>query len=186
MIKNLLFIAGVLLCLQTQAQNPSYRSYNYSGYLIGEHDGFQMLTIHGLEKGTCFLGIGAGLDTYIRESFPFFLSASKYLSPSAKGLYISLNGGSSYMFKSAIVNIRGAIGKSSVLRPFAEGGLGYRLGLKTLKPGQGLLFGAFYSYKGLREKFTFREACNNPPCGERYEYLDYKLSRWGIRLGLAL
>lgn len=188
MPKKILLLAGVFFfSLSAMAQKTVYRSYNYAGILEGESKvGYQVLTTHGLQLGSYFVGLGTGFDTYRKWSFPLFVSASKYLFPGKNNFFLNANAGTVFVSNHEADPLAGAV--SSQFRPglFGEMGLAYRLQLHTMKPGQGVLFGAYYSYKAFREKFTKPGNCNNPPCADEYEYLNYHLHRWAFKVGFVL
>ncbi|PZR28473.1 MAG: hypothetical protein DI535_06220 [Citrobacter freundii] len=187
MLKKITFIAALFISISGAAQKPVYRGNHYLGLLAGEDNGFQVTTVNGIETGGYFFGIGTGFDSYGKAAIPLFVSISKYLSASERNFFLSLNAGTSFAAKKGdLTMLFNARKVSSQPRPFGEAGLGYRFKTKGMKTGQGVLFGAYYSYKGMREKFTLPGNCNNPPCAERYEYLDYKFNRWAFKVGVAL
>ena len=182
----MMFIAVLFISMYSTAQKTVYRGNHYIGLLAGEDNGYQITSINGIEKGTYFFGLGTGFDSYRRDAVPLFLSISKYLFNSEKNFFLSLNAGTSFVTKHNLGALFNATGVSSQPRPFGEAGLGYRFLSKSMKAGQGILLSAYYSYKGIREKFAIPGNCNNPPCAEQYEYLDYQLHRWAFKLGVAL
>lgn len=186
MLRKLLLAALLINNWHCIAQKNTYRSYNYFALLAGEKHGQQLTTIHGLEKGSWFAGIGTGLDNYERLSLPVFASGSKYLFPSSNNLLFNINAGISFSPKKNVEILRNSVKASSLPRPFGEAGFVYRFPEKNMKPGQGILLGAYYSYKGMRLKQTIPGNCSNPPCADTYEYLNYELHRWAFKLGLAL
>lgn len=181
-----MFIAVLFISMHSTAQKAVYRGQHSLGLLVGEDNGYQAISINGIEKGTYFFGIGTGFDSYRKGAVPLFLSISKYLSATEKNFFLSLNAGTSFGTKRDIGALFNATSVRSQPRPFGEAGLSYRFQLQTMKAGQGILLGAYYSYKGLREKFAVPGNCNNPPCAEMYEYLDYRFHRWAFKLGVAL
>lgn len=188
MLKKTLFIAVLFISMTSVAQKPVYRSYNYGALLTGSssNDGFQVLTTHGIELGSYFVGLGAGMDSYRKFSYPLFLTGSKYLFPLKNNLFLNVNGGTSFVSNNETTMQWSSTPTSFVPRFFGEAGLGYRFDINSRKTGQGILFGAFYSYKAVREKFTLPGSCPNPPCADVYEYIDYKLNRWAFKMGFAL
>jgi len=187
MLKKLLLMAGVCFSLSAMAQKTVYRSYNYMGILEGESKtGYQVLTTHGLQLGSYFVGLGGGFDTYREWSFPVFVSASKSLFGGKNDLFLNANAGTAFMPKHTSTSWSGQI--SSGFRPglFGEMGLAYRLQLHTMKSGQGVLFGAYYSYKAYKEKVMQPIFCINPPCPNEYDYLNYYLHRWAFKVGFVL
>lgn len=187
MLKKILLVAGICFSLPATAQKTVYRSYNYAGILEGEsRPGYQVLSTHGLQLGSYFVGLGTGFDTYRKWSFPLFVSASKYLFPAKNDFFLNANAGTVFVSNHEKGALAGAV--SSKFKPglFGEMGLGYRLQLHTMKSGQGVLFGAYYSYKAFKEKFTKPGSCNNPPCADEYEYINYHLHRWAFKVGFVL
>jgi len=181
-----MFVAALFSSMLSAAQKPVYRGNHYFGILAGEDNGYQLITTNGIEKGTYFFGLGTGFDSYGKDAVPLFLSISKYLSASEKNFFVSLNAGTSFAIKHDPLAMFNAFNRDFQLRPFGEAGMGYRLQLKTMKTGQGILFGAYYSYKGIREKYTIAGNCNNPPCSDEYQYLNYQYHRWAFKMGIAL
>lgn len=186
MLRKLLLIAFLLNTAFCMAQKKTYRSYNYFGVLAGEETGYQLTTIHGFEKKSFFLGLGTGIDNYRLFNIPLFLTGSKYLFPSSNNLLFSVNAGLSFSVNNQVEVFSGAVDQAFPPRPFGEAGFSYRFADKTMKNGQGILLGAYYSYKGARVKQTIRPSCPNPPCADTYEYLNYELHRWALKLGVAL
>lgn len=187
MLRKIMFIAVLFISMLSAAQKPVYRGNHYLGLLAGQDNGYQITTINGIETGGYFFGIGTGFDSYGKETVPLFISISKYLSASERNFFFSLNAGTSFAAKKGDrTMVFNAIKVSSQPRPFGEAGVGYRFSTKGMKSGQGVLLGAYYSYKGIREKFTLPGNCNNPPCAEQYEYLNYKFNRWAFKVGVAL
>lgn len=187
MLKNLLLIAAVCFSLSVTAQKVTYRSYNYAGLLEGESKhAFQVLTTHGVQLGSYFVGLGAGFDNYRKWSLPLVISASKYLLPGKNNLFLNANAGTHFVFNQG----NGFLPRStnSKFQPgfFGEMGLAYRLQLHSMKAGEGILFGTYYSYKAFKEKFTIPGICSNPPCADNYEYVNYQLNRWAFKVGFAL
>ncbi|MET0464507.1 MAG: hypothetical protein ABW007_15180 [Chitinophagaceae bacterium] len=186
MLRKLLLLAFLISSLYCPAQKKTYRSYNYFALLAGEKTGQQLTTIHGLETGSWFAGAGTGLDNYERLSLPVFLSGSKYLFPSSNNLLFNINAGISFSLEKNSDMLRTAVKATYLPRPFGEAGFVYRFPEKSMKAGQGVLLGAYYSYKGMRVKQTLGGNCPNPPCADTYEYMNYELHRWAFKLGLAL
>ena len=187
MLKNFLLIAAVFFSVTATAQKTAYRSYSYLGLLEGQSSAsFQLTTSHGLEFGSYFAGLGVGLDEYRKWSLPIFVTASKYLFPRRNNLFVSANAGTHLLFNQQEQLIFNST--SSKLLPgfFGEMGLVYRFPLSGMKPGQGLVFGTYYSYKAFKEKFAVPGNCNNPPCADGFEYTNYQLNRWAFKLGFAL
>jgi hypothetical protein len=186
MLRKLLLFALLINSFCSVAQKKTYRSYNYFALLAGEKTGQQLLTTHGLEKGSWFAGIGTGIDNYERLSLPVFLSGSKYLFPSSNNLLFTINAGVSFSLENNNEMLRTAVKANYPARPFGEAGFVYRFSEKSMKPGQGILLGAYYSYKAMRVKQTLSGNCPNPPCADTYEYINYELNRWAFKVGLAL
>ncbi|MGN6292891.1 MAG: hypothetical protein ACTHMV_09130 [Chitinophagaceae bacterium] len=187
MLKKLLMLTGVCFCLSAAAQKTVYRSYNYMGVLEGESKtGYQVLTTHGLQLGSYFVGLGTGFDTYKEWSIPVFVSASKYLFRGKNDFFLNANAGTVFVPKHKTVNWQGTI--NSEIKPglFGEMGLAYRLKSHAMKSGQGVLFGMYYSYKAYKEKVTTPTFCINPPCLNEYETINYYLHRWAFKVGFVL
>lgn len=187
MLKNLLLIAAVCFSLSVTAQKATYRSYNYAGILEGESKhAFQALTTHGLQLGTWFVGLGTGFDNYRKWSMPLIVSGSKYLFPGRNNLFLNANAGTNFVFNQENGFFPGSTDSKFQPGFFGEMGLAYRLQLHTMKAGEGILLGTYYSYKAFREKFTVPGSCNNPPCANEYEYINYQLNRWAFKVGFVL
>ncbi len=98
MLKKILLVAGISFSLSVTAQKTTYRSYNYAGILEGESKpGYQVLSTHGLQLGSYFVGLGTGFDTYRKWSFPLFVSASKYLFPAKNDFFLNANAGTVFV-----------------------------------------------------------------------------------------
>ncbi|MCG2617079.1 hypothetical protein LZZ85_22475 [Terrimonas sp. NA20] len=186
MLRKLLLVTFLINSLFCAGQKKLYRSYNYFAFLAGERTGQQLTTIHGLEKGSWFAGAGTGLDRYELLSLPVFLSGSKYLFPSSNNLLFTINAGMSFPLEKKSEMLRTAVKANYPARPFGEAGFVYRFQEESMKKGQGILLGVYYSYKGMRIKQTLSGNCPNPPCADTYEYINYELHRWAFKLGLAL
>jgi hypothetical protein len=186
MLKKFVLIGLLINSICCFAQKPTYRSYSYMGVLAGERTGYQLTTIHGLEKKSFFVGLGTGIDNYRLFSIPVFLTASKYLFPSSNNLLFSINTGVSFSHSNKVELLRNATDQTFLPRPFGEAGFSYRFADNSFKNGQGVLIGAYYSYKGMKVKQTMAGFCTNPPCADTYEYLNYELHRWALKLGIAL
>ncbi|RYG31799.1 MAG: hypothetical protein EOO01_34985, partial [Chitinophagaceae bacterium] len=79
MRKYLSFVITISISLSVFSQKTSYRSYSHVALLQGQaKTAFQLTTTHGLEFGSYFAGLGAGLDEYRKWSLPLFFTASKY------------------------------------------------------------------------------------------------------------
>jgi hypothetical protein len=187
MLKNLLLIAGVCFSLSVTAQKKSYRSYNYAGILEGQSKmAYQVLTTHGFQLGSYFVGLGTGFDNYRKWSLPLFVSGSKYLFPGKNNLFLNANAGTHFVFNQDEGFLPGATASKYVPGFFGELGLAYRLQLHSMKAGEGILFGTYYSYKAFKEQFTVPGNCANPPCANEYEYINYQLNRWAFKVGFVL
>ncbi len=187
MLKKILMVAGVCFSLPATAQKTVYQSYNYMGVLAGESKtGYQILTTHGLQLGTYFVGVGGGFDTYKEESFPLFVSAAKYLSRGKNDFFLNANAGTVFVSKHRPANWLSATTSETKPGLFGEMGLAYRLQLHAMKSGQGVLFGMYYSYKAYKEKLTTPMFCISPPCPNQYESLNFYLHRWAFKVGFVL
>lgn len=179
----LLFILPA--CLLTKAQKQvQYRSFNTIGILAGDNkSAYQVLTTHGVTYKTWYAGIGTGIDDYRNRSVPLILSLSKYLL-AENNLFVNINAGPNFIWgKSERNRLWNEIDSKAFPGLFAEAGFGYRL--ETKKPGQGILFGTYYSYKNLKERFEVPGVCNNPPCDNTNEYIHSRFSRWAFKLGFV-
>ncbi len=172
-------VAGCVLYAQV-----SYRSYNTAGVVMGESkSAFQVLTTHGVQHKTWYVGIGAGVDNYRSRTVPVILSVLKDILPQ-NNMFVNVSGGPQFLWGKAQMNHRwNAIESRAVPGFFGEAGLGYRIAVGN--EGQSIMFGTYYSYKTHKEKYIVPGVCNNPPCQNGTEYITSQFSRWAFKLGLV-
>lgn len=183
-MKNFILLLLLAFCVgTTSAQTkPGFRSQNYLGLIEGRAgSAFQFQTINGVQYGTWFGGLGAGLDWYLYRSMPVFLSLNKDFKAGNRTFFLSLDGGTNFAWEKR-KSEWGEFEASKFYPRFYGGmGIGYKAGLKNNKDA--VIFSLGYSYKQLRERQTKYAYCYNPPCQITYEYYDYKTNRVSLRLG---
>lgn len=185
MIKGWCLLIVIGVCCTLHAQDKiAYRSYNYMGVVAGDSkSAYQVLTTHGVGFNNWYAGIGTGIDDYRNRSVPVLLSLVRYLLPQ-NNLFVNINGGPNFVWgKSERNRLWNQLDSKAMPGLFAEAGFGYRL--ETAKKGQGVLFGTYYSYKNMKERFTVPGVCNNPPCENMNEYINSSFSRWAFKVGFV-
>ena len=177
----ILVVIGLLVATKTNGQ-VTYRSYNSAGVVVGDpRSAYQVLTSHGAQYKNWYAGIGTGIDDYRNRTVPVIISLIRQVLPK-NNMFVNLNAGTQYIWgKDERNELWNAIDSKAFPGFFGELGIGYRL--QAGNPGQGIMFGTYYSYKSFREKFTMPGVCSNPPCENTTEYIDSKFSRWAFKLG---
>ncbi len=160
-----------------------FSSINQAGILEGESGtAFQLQSINGIQLGTWFTGIGAGLDYYRYRGIPLFLDLRKNILNRNRTPFLFADGGIHF----AWVQDKYKTGWNR--NEFSNGlyyvvGLGYRLGLRK---NDAFVFSLGYSFKRMEEKRYSTVFCINPPCDEQlYETLNYGLRRVSLQLGFS-
>lgn len=185
MLKTGWSLVVLFITTLVQAQEkPAYRSYNSVGVVAGDSkSAYQVLTTHGVGFNNWYAGIGTGIDDYRNRTVPVIISLSRYLLVK-NNLFININAGPNFIWgKNERNRLWNELDSKALPGLFAEAGLGYRL--ETVKTGQGILFGTYYSYKKLKERFTVPGVCDNPPCDNMNEYIHSRFSRWAFKVGFV-
>lgn len=161
-----------------------YRSYNSGGVVVGDtRSAFQVLTTHGVQYKSWYLGAGAGIDDYRNRTVPVFLSLLRDVLPK-NNMFVNINAGPQFVWGKGQRNERwNAIESRALPGFFGEAGFGYRIPVG--KEGQSIMFGTYYSYKTHKEKYIVTGGCMNPPCQNTTEYITSTFSRWAFKLGLV-
>lgn len=143
---------------------------------------FQLQTINGLKIGTWFTGVGVGLDYYLYRSIPFFLSATKYLSPGNHSFFLQGDGGMNFGWVSSKIDRFNNV-ISDKFKPglYWNAAIGFSTAFGNQK--NALLFSLGYSYKHLKEIKEMQVFCINPPCPPQVENYNYHLRRLSLRIG---
>ena len=180
------FIIALLIIFNSVSAQSKFKfhSQNYVGMLGGETEAaFQFQTINGFQRGTWFGGLGTGLDYYYQRTVPLFLSFSKYLFNRPNSLYISLDGGTNYIWDKSTANLFNGNRNDGDFSPSLYYGAhaGYKIGVNNNKGS--VLMSLGYSAKRLKEKIKAVLPCMNPPCPEYDETYNYRLNRFSFRMG---
>lgn len=184
-IRTCCLLLTMLVAVVVKAQDKGvYRSFNTMGIIAGDSkSAYQVLTTHGLQFKNWYAGIGTGIDDYRNRSVPVLVSLSRYLL-SRNNLFVNINAGPNFVWgKNERNRLWNQLDSKAFPGLFAEAGFGYRL--ETKNPGQGILFGTYYSYKNFKERFVVPGACSNPPCDNMNEYIRSKFSRWVFKVGFV-
>jgi hypothetical protein len=184
-MKIIFLFSFLLVCSVAVAQSKfTFHSQNYIGVVAGEEDNdYQLQSINGFQKNTWFGGVGIGLDRYIIRSVPLFLSFTKYLSERQNSFYISVDGGTNFVWDNNSGNRYNGYNDNGKFTPslYLGGDAGYRMGLKNKR--NAILMNIGYSIKKLNESVTPALPCFNPPCPELDEKYEYDFRRISFKLG---
>jgi hypothetical protein len=163
---------------------PRYRAQNYIGLLEGEpRSAFQLQTSHGVQLGTWYTALGAGLDYYRYRSIPVFFTVNRDVTFNNRVFFISGDIGYNYPWTTEQTmsvwswpttdKFSGGV--------FWAGGLGYKAYFKN--KSDAIVFNIGYSFKQLKEERTSAGGCFDPPCQVDTERFDYRMKRVSVRLG---
>ena len=181
-----MLVLVVLLFLTNLAdaqQKVKFHSQNYIGALGGEFDAaFQFNTINGIQYGLNFIGIGTGIDYYYIRTVPMFLSLGRYLNERKRSLFLTLDGGTNFVWDKSTANRFNFFRDDGDFTPSLYYGAhaGYKLGIN--KKGS-VLMSIGYSAKKIKEKLSTTGPCFFPPCPESDQKINYKFNRFTFRLG---
>ena len=165
-------------------QKLKFHSQNYVGALGGEFDAaVQLSTINGLQRGLYFGGVGTGIDYYYFRSVPLFLSFSRYLNEKRNTPFLTLDGGTNFLWDKSTANGYNFYSNDGDFTPSLYYGAhaGYKMGV-TKKSGS-ILMSIGYSAKKLKEKVDTGGPCWFPPCPTSEQSIKYNFSRFIFRLG---
>jgi hypothetical protein len=180
-----LIVALVFISITTTAQLKAlFSSQNYIGLLEGESGSeFQLQTINGVKYQTWFVGLGTGIDWYVRRSIPAFVSLNKYFLKKAKrNFFVAASLGMNFPWKDDNYrNEWGYIVEKSHSGIFYEAGFGYKVGIG--KNRDAVLIQLGYSYKHVREDGTPGYIIFILPESYPTEQFDYRLRRLSLKLG---
>jgi len=177
-----IIIAILIFNFASGQTKVKFHSQNYIGVLGGEAEvAFQFQSINGFQRKTWFGGIGTGVDYYYQRSVPLFLSFSKYINERPGSLYISLDGGTNFLWDKTTGNIFNGYRNDGDFSPSLYYGahVGYKIGYKK----GSMLMTLGYTHKKFKEKIISTVPCLMPPCPEYDEKYDYNLNRISFRLG---
>lgn len=196
-------ILAISLCILfgsfANAQNKKLQSSKYKftlipsvGILEGSADKTfgQIQVVGGLQKNTCFAGIGAGIDYYgDKRSVPLFVDLKKNFKTGNKTPFIYADAGYNFSWlreNEKVVNqFSGTNDYKQKGGLFYEAGLGYKF---ILKNKLALGFSAGYSCKQSKEIYTpfiwidFPPFPNPNPSPQNPETYEYKFNRVSLKL----
>jgi hypothetical protein len=178
-----IFVAMLLAGAARGQSKYSFHSQNFVGIIGGESDAaIQIQTINGVKRDTWFAGLGTGLDYYYQRTVPLFLSATKYFTTRRNSMFLSLDGGTNFLWDNTTANSFNGFRNDGDFTPSLYYGahFGYRAGVKK---NNGILMSIGYSHKRLKEKLKTQVFCTDPPCTDTFEEYNYKLNRYSFRLG---
>ena len=181
LITLLLLIVFNVLSAQ---QKIKFHSQNYVGAVSGDLDAaFQFNSINGIQRGLYFGGVGAGVDFYYIRTVPLFLSVSRYLNFNQNSPYLSLEGGTNFVWDNSTANRYNLYSNEGDFSPSLYYGAhaGYKIGIN--KKSGSVLMSLGYSAKKLKETVQTGSICIWPPCPTSSQKIDYRFNRFSFRLG---
>ena len=164
-------------------QKIKFHSQNYIGAAGGNLDAaLQLNTINGVQRGLYFGGIGTGVDYYYIRSVPLFLSFSRYLNAKKASPFLSLDGGTNFVWDKTTANRHNLYSNDGDFSPslYYSAHAGYKMGINK-KTGS-VLMSLGFSAKKLKEKVTTTSPCIFPPCPSTEQEVDYNFNRFIFRL----
>jgi hypothetical protein len=196
-MKNIFFVAGLLVCITATAQSNNKGSKNAKSFLkqltfhsinqVGITEGqngtsFYLQTINGVEKNFWFAGIGAAIDHYHLRTVPVFLDIRKNIFNKEKSPFIYADAGISYPWqKKEDENMWYKTEYKN--RSYYDIGLGYNLPVNKL--GAFILSMGYSEKKLTQENYTYNylifSGTNYP--GNPKNQTDYKFRRISIKAG---
>ncbi len=175
--------AVLLYCCTAAAQEKlRFHSQNYLGLLEGQKGpAFQVQSINGVQRGTWFGGVGAGLDYYYYRSIPLFLSVNKYFKAGDGFFFLSADGGVNIVWDESMQEAANPwLTSHFTPAPYFSGGLGYMIGLRGR---HALLMNVGYSVKHINEEVRDGMFCVGSTCPVMSYHNRYTLNRLSMRLG---
>jgi hypothetical protein len=178
-----LLLALITNCVFAQ-QKFRFHSQNYVGALGGDYDAaMQLSTINGLQRGLYFGGVGTGIDYYYFRSVPLFLSFSRYLNDKRNAPFLTLDGGTNFLWDKSTSNGYNFFSDDGDFTPslYYAAHAGYKIGIS--KKSGSVLMTVGFSAKKLKEKINNGGPCFFPPCPTSQETINYSFNRFIFRLG---
>ena len=165
-------------------QQSKFHSQNYIGDVVGDLDAaFQLNTINGIQRGLYFGGVGTGVDFYYMRTVPLFLSLTRYLDLKKSSPYLSLDGGTNFVWDNTTANKYNSYYQDGHFTPSLYYGAhaGYKIGIN--KQSGSVLVSLGYSAKKVKETVDTTSPCLFPPCPATAQKINYRFNRFSFRLG---
>lgn len=177
-------IALIIVVSSVSQVKIQYRAQNYVGLLEGEAKAaFQLQTSHGVQFGSWYTALGAGLDYYRYRSIPLFFTLNRDIKVNHRVFFVSGDVGVNLPWVNEPTYTIWSAPSTEDYKAglYWGGGLGYKAYFKN--KSDAIILNLGYSFKQLKQEQTVGGTCIDPPCTTVTERYDYKMNRVSVRVG---